>query len=845
MARVEIEVVIGSSASFTRYALETFDDAPIPLTYQITDIENIDKVASSYSKTIELPDSDYNRIAFGFISDLNISSSDGVPKQQYNGGLTNIINLQSRSSSQQMGAENPYSHFNPNKKARCYVLCDSHIVLEGYLQLTGVIKNKDTNKNTLQCVIYADNDNLWTKLGLNFLTDIDFSNLNHDWTTSNIESSWASNADNSGYFYPMIDYGDTGLINGQPGGDWTLKDIGGAGGTQPPVGPYQFKALCPENLFPATYVKTIWDRIFQAAGYSYNSKFLNSNKFKNLVIPFNNGLMSRQIRYDQSFLFRAGMGYVYCGATSSAQQGSWTMSLVDTGYGTLPYSAGGWMIGGIPGIGNAFGAGSNLTYTLGDIGVRIRMADENTPNGDPANTYDTGWFQYTHPGTTASTMRFGVQYSLVEWAPTYGGVSTNNHSNVTAKNGFQIVTSMNQYGVTYSTNTLQLAGALMLDSGDTTHYTSGNVTDLAITPNQLMVIGTTYSVDGTFGHIMTGSFYSDYITVYPGEKVWLNYQRWVDISGAFTTKKPLVTILPSTTFWNEFHPNIIQKEPIDYNSVIPTNVKQQDFILSIVKMFNLLVEPDKNYANTLKIEPRDDYYASGTIQNWDDRVDYNQDIEIQILAETQNKINTFTYTDDKDFYNADYVSKFKKTYGEYQYIIDNDFLINENIIKPIFSPTPLVNIQNSNGFIIPKIVSQNNGIWHKTDSNIRILQRTTAGLLPNQWGEIWRFGYRGYETQATTFSSYPYIGHFDNPYNPDFDLNYGQTKILYYGQSNATNNNLVTNYWQKMLDEYTDIDSRIITLNMYLSPLDMSKFSFANPIFIDNQYYKIDRKSVV
>lgn len=825
MSRVEIEVVIGQSGNESRYILDTTEGIPIPLTLQISDITDISSTNSAYSKTIQLPETKNNCEAFGFISDLSISISEGGQStlQPFTGpnDPADPNNSNTRFASQTRGGINPFSTFNPNKKARCYIMCDSVIVFEGYIQLNRIVKNKDKGINTLEVVVYAENDNLWTKIGDRYLTDIDFSQLNHDYTIASITASWYGSADDHGYFYPIIDYGDSGSFANQAGGgDWTLYDIGAT------------HSINVANLYPSTYVKTILDRMFQQAGYQYTSNFFNSQRFKNLLIPFNGTMMYKSATFSAQQIFRAGMGDVNCGATSSTQSGgTWSMYLTQTGYNSL--SPGSYNIGNIHGIGNIYTA-SNIDYTSSR--VRIRMQNEAYPNSDvggiwaSSSRYDMVVATSPHGEPYHRVQRFGFQYTLIDWQPT----GTSNPSSNT--DGFRVMRSRLFGGATvsgYPNSGVQM----QLENGNYQQYTGYNVS------GQYQQVTATAS-----GRIVTGSFYTGYTSqawntnmypLYEGEHIWVEYQKGITVIATQSGTHSLATIGSNTTFWNETLPQVQEYEKINYNSAIPKNVKQRDFLTSLITMFNLFVEPDKANPNSLRIEPRDDYYAAGAIKDWSDKVDYNQDIEVDVPAEKQNRLTIFKYKDDKDYYNADYLARYYQTYGEYNYYTDNDNINGTKKIEVMFSPTPLATIHNSKGFVIPKIMKLNNNIWQRTDSNIRILQRSTAGLVENAWNETWRLGYTGQAPYATTFTSYPYVGHFDDPYDPDFDLNFGQTQQLYWGQDNATTNNLMANYWKKMMDEYTDVNSKIVIYNMYLTPVDIYNFSFADNIFIDNQYYKV------
>src|ERR1035437_10159744 len=919
-SRVEIEIEI----SGIRYMLNTIDNEPIPLTFQIGDIQNIDATNSSYSKTIQLPDDENNRRVFGFISDLDVTLDSGPLPTLQQGGI--IINPRNpgfetyRTIAPVRGAVNPYTYFNPNKKARCYVLCDSVIVMEGYLQLVKFVQNANTNNNRFECVIYSGNDNFWTKLSDNLLSDINWKKFNHIWSPESIATSWFGNADTMGYFYPLIDYGDSGAPQQGIGGDWTLQDMGGATGST--AGSY----VSIDCLYPATYAKSIWDKIFQTAGYQYSSTFLNSDKFKSLIIPFNNANMTRPD--DNPFTFRVGMGNVYTGPTGSAQTDKWDIQAAVPGYGTLPIctpaipsgNANCRNIGGagpsgtitLPGVGNIFGAGWGNVINYTDTGVRVRMADLSTPNSDGGSNYDITFWDYHQLYATSSNgnidklnMRFVYQYDIIEYFPT-GVVNQNNLGQPTKGyltfNRAQVAnpnspfrTEMGRpqgltaavpgdntyYGIPEVGNPFgynpvsNLNPTIRLDNGTDRLYlgdsTNNNqivsdVTDpISGAPGKryqgLMYTGwcgsntardlvdSWYTSDGVsmnypggYGVQKTDGLYG----IRPGEHVWVTYNRQFTNSVAITVPTNLTTFTSGNTMWNEMQGDAIPYDMIDYNSVIPAGIKQSDFILSIIKMFNLFIEPDKTNPNMLKIEPRDDYYAQGTLHDWTDKLDVGQDLEGDILAETQNKITSFLPKLDSDYFNTDYNTTFNEIYGQYKYVFDNDFITGEKKIETIFASTPMVTPVGSRGFVIPKIVKWNNGGYLKTNSAPRILHRTPpvegiwgSGLITNRFNEYWKLGVRSRNIVYDMGSAYPYAGHFDHPYDPTYDINWGQTRKLYYGQDNAINDNLVTCYWKKMLDEYDNVDSRIIIANMWLDPLDVSKFSFADQVLINNQYYKV------
>src|SRR3972149_5435077 len=132
----------------------------------------------------------------------------------------------------------------------------------------------ESKKIDYQVTIFSESQDLFKNIGDAYIEDLDFSDLNHVWDYSGITLSWTGS--NQSYFYPLIDYGY----------DLNITDMNIGMGVK------------AEEMFPALQVKTIVDRIFSAAGYSYDSTFLSGTYFTNLYIPFNG---TTELNQDNSF----------------------------------------------------------------------------------------------------------------------------------------------------------------------------------------------------------------------------------------------------------------------------------------------------------------------------------------------------------------------------------------------------------------------------------------------------------------------------------------------------------------------------------------------------------------
>jgi hypothetical protein len=278
------------------------------------------------------------------------------------------------------------------------------------------------------------------------------------------------------------------------------------------------------------------------------------------------------------------------------------------------------------------------------------------------------------------------------------------------------------------------------------------------------------------------------------------------------------------------------------NTLPPADTKLRDILVSFIRMFNLYIEVDPDDTKNILVEPRDDYYLTGSNNalDWTDKLDESQDIVVTPMGELDSKSFLFTYKEDKDYYNEKYQRSNNEIYGRYEQFITNDFSKNQKKIDVIFSPTPLVGNTQSNR-IVPHIYQfdeQNNTIQRKA-TNIRILY--WGGLLSTQTWII-----KSLVPSVTPYpqSTYPYAGHLDNPYSPDVELNWGTPNELYYGYNafisppnlEYTNNTLYNKFYKAMIDELSDSDSKLVTCYLRLTPEDVEFLSFRR-IYVIKGYY--------
>lgn len=767
--------------------IDLYGDEPISLSISIQDIKDISKRSSTVSQTFTIPANKNNNVLLNHIFNIGTDSS-----------------------------------FDPRKKTPCFMLNDTVPVFTGNFQLTK-INVKNSNVISYECVVYGETIDLVKTLGGSLLTDLDFSELNHNRDAQTILNSWNAETKDLGYYYPLIDYGY----------DLDLRELNDG-----------VLSISVVTGTPTTATLTTLTDTTQ----SWTTNFYSTN-YHEYSISIISGTGQGQTRWILSNLGTEitieGFGWTVIPDTTSI----YVINKIDS---TNPYnSTGSGLKPSIfkPAISNTYlfkkilstagfsldsdfidsdvfaetiipfngtDSGLNLediksfranlsssfshypsgTFTAANL-VNFPFDDDSVKGYDRSNLYDTSTFKYISPaaGTVAKFyLHLSYDYNIT-YLPA-GELS------------FEVF-YVRYYRSSYF-------------GGNDAHPYYQDVIPVDRCPGYVF---TTTSppvpVGAALGPHQITSDSSPTITLASGETVWVK----VFVN---TSSNTLYQIYDTNScFYNRIYTNGAIDNFINMNNYIPSNIKQIDYVKSIITMFNLMVIPDKNNPKRLKFIPRNDYYGTGLIKDWTDKVDHTEKIEETLISEQQNRKIKLTYKADKDYYNTDYTEKLNLVYGEYTKEIDNEWVDGEQKIEVIFSPTILDKVFGSTDVFLPKIAKRDekSGLYSKTDFNIRFL-RKNRNLMPTT-ASIKVLG-------LPTMNSYPYCGHLDHPTTATIDYNFGEVKFSYYPElTSLTPNNLVNNYWKKFLDGIADKNSKLIKLKVYLTPNDIATFNYNDTIFID------------
>ena len=226
--------------------LDLFKDEDILLSDNVTGLFDLGIIPADFTRQITLPGTKKNNAFFEHVYDISVQSPDT---------------------------------FATNIKVPAYLDFNGIYLSQGYLQLNKV--NLYANKfiDSYEVTIFGAVSSFAREVNRNFLNDLDsLSVYNHTSSFTNISSSWNDGLFSGSIVYPLAEYGQRleftkGNIN-----QFGVDDIDGA--------------LAVQNFKPAIKAKLVFDAIFEEAGYSYSSSFINNGGLDGVYL-----LCNRQLKY--------------------------------------------------------------------------------------------------------------------------------------------------------------------------------------------------------------------------------------------------------------------------------------------------------------------------------------------------------------------------------------------------------------------------------------------------------------------------------------------------------------------------------------------------------------------
>lgn len=808
---------------------------PIPLNFNLNDIRDISSRGGVFSKTIKLYGTAHNNAILGPLFDVN----------------TQFLSV------------------NPQRIEPCVLSIDGDVVLEGIFQIRRIFKAYSSEDEIVvyDVILKSNNSDFYTIIDGKFLTDLNLSRYNHVHDKATIMDSIRNGTELNGYQYynayvPIV--------------EWPV----GSGN--------QYHLYEPDDFRPAIYIKSVMDQIFLDAGFTYTFEELYDLNFDKLIMTTNRETIVPGLR---GSLFRAGItqfGFYqtsfweypnnsYPSPFAGAPSGIILQPQLNTsGIGSVDITDYYWapvdpILYQEP---INFDDDNNTELNLFDVGGQYNNiigeytldANENAMYFETTFTINT-WIKhekdlspYGLPALTViDTENYGTIRLDTDIQTTFGDgfswtfQSPDSNLNVLNNNGTTIKERLTAVIIAYDVNDQPLFPPIGIQDIGTNEYNFDS--DPGMTwryINQLEYTNQfTVNVSGEFNRftqptatkvkvVVVSNFDDLSPQLYWGFK-WSGIGEWnnptptyVDISNQvkLNTRFGFETLVinPIGYFKNDTSAYLGEGTYIDMSKVISTDIKQSDFLISLINMYNLYIIDDKINDKNLIIKTRDKFYLDGEDMNWNDKVDIKT-IEIDILSNSQTKIKDFAYTEDT---NDNILEAYRKNatldYGALRYTFFNQFIKGSSTVKPIFSPAALQFIYKKN---IPFIPSRD-----KTDSKIL----SVGQLYTNDTYFTYRITNPTLGSVLLTEDQFAYrhVGHFyPNSFQPTEDINFGVCEFYSHNFNTITNNNLFNRFYRTQYDILEN--GYMMRAKFKLNYLDISKLKMNERIFINNHWWNINR----
>lgn len=367
------------------------------------------------------------------------------------------------------------------------------------------------------------------------------------------------------------------------------------------------------------YVKEIWDKIFSEYGYTYESTFIDSARFKKFIIPFSRERLELSNTQIENRLFRA------------ANRNKQEIELVSVG---------------------AINISNAETIQFDD--------DSSGNNFDNGANYDIATFDYTVPDTGYYTFVVPVYYGLRLVPDTTATVTptlttTLNITYDILKNGATVIgsktTNISTTNISAFTTSYESANTIaqpdpngIFNSIEDPDYSNR----IYVSANNALL---------TAGDIITVRFYCPQSLLTEWSVGGGNgTDRFVDGSSNYYDGKYYIQVKTGSFWYNKINNiGVVEGGTVDMNTVLPVDIEIKNFVSSIVKMFNLYIEQDPDNEKNYFIEPRNDFYNNGVVKDIEDKLDYDSQQEIEPMGALDAGRYFWTYKEDKDYYNQRYI----------------------------------------------------------------------------------------------------------------------------------------------------------------------------------------------
>lgn len=322
--------------------------------------------------------------------------------------------------------------------------------------------------------------------------------------------------------------------------------------------------------------------------------------------------------------------------------------------------------------------------------------------------------------------------------------------------------------------------------------------------------------------------------------------------------------------------NIRSNSEITLERIWSKDISVYEVILNFCKLYHLMFDLNET-DKTLTITTRDRYFEPYEILDWTSKLDRNKDYILQPIWFDKKYLN-FKYTDGKGERFDYYQNKYKVSYGEQKVNTGYDFSTEEENLIENLNPSMVCTKKQSSvsintydstqanfkgyGYkVLPKevyIENDNNGTsannfgafyFHngkiQVDSELSLKDNNNKPVIlisDDSTLQIKRGIYCWGGNNFTTCNYIPLI----STYSADgkLSIQFNEPKELYFNKEVVPYDNptyIYKGYWEKYFNERYNVQNKMLTCHLYITPTDYKDFKFNKFIMLDNILYLVNK----
>lgn len=275
------------------------------------------------------------------------------------------------------------------------------------------------------------------------------------------------------------------------------------------------------------------------------------------------------------------------------------------------------------------------------------------------------------------------------------------------------------------------------------------------------------------------------------------------------------------------------------------NQSAAEWYKGFMRLFNLY---QVQQGDEVLLIPAQDFYSStNDYEDWTEKLDHSEDIEIEPPNRIEGKFYNAKWSDEDDHYNRIYRDEFAEGYGNNIFDIGNTWQVGTVDLEVPFAQSVPVLVENTQNVFMPAIyrinedneaepIKGNKPRLFVYNGLVQITEPQQCQVHPSDDSVPWN---PLFITEGSDWVL-PCFHHTLDPLNPQFDLNFKFPLRKYDGLTLGTTDNLWTRYWRTFIEEITSADAKILTAYFKLTKNDIRNLNFDKLKNINGVLYRLN-----